>query len=608
MLFTLLPFASWSLTVLALNKRGLCWRKSILLSSIAWGVALTAITEVLSLFNLLTFTSLVIFWGAAALFSIFIDSAPSPVHSSTPSVKTPIMFKFLLSGMAAIIITTGVIAVVAPPNTWDAMTYHMSRVVHWIQNRSVEHYPTGIIRQLESSPWAEFAITHVQILSGGDHFANLVQWFSMIGSIIGVTLIAKSFGAGLRGQVFAAVITATIPMGILQSSSTQNDSVVSFWLVCFVCFGILGKDKNNYINTLATGASLGLAILTKGTAYLFAFPFMLWFIFSGVQSIRWWIVPHLLLIVLIVLTLNGNHYRRNYELFSNPLTSGNYSNEVFSFPAFMSNVSRNLALHIGTRSGRINDIFTSAIFSLHNVIKMDINDPRTTWQGAQFTITRTNTHEDTAGNSLHLILIVLSILFIWRYDYLKLIPHVLPYIYAFISAFLIFCFYLKWQPWASRLHLPLFVLGSALCGAVIAMSEHKLIMNSVMIALLLASIPYVVRNESRPLISNQYHKSIFTSDRLDQYFYNQPRIKDSYYTSVKAACSNSCDTIGLRIGIDSWEYPIWAVAKSMNGCMPRIEHIQVNNVSSNIPLINYQPCAVLETDRDGRLVARFDSN
>lgn len=96
------------------------------------------------------------------------------------------------------------------------MTYHMSRVVHWIQNRSIAHYPTHITRQLHQSPWTEYAILHFQILSGSDRFANLIQWFSMVGATLGVSLIAKQMGADLRGQFFAAVFSITIPMGILQ--------------------------------------------------------------------------------------------------------------------------------------------------------------------------------------------------------------------------------------------------------------------------------------------------------------------------------------------------------------------------------------------------------
>jgi hypothetical protein len=51
------------------------------------------------------------------------------------------------------------------------------------------------------------------------------------------TLIAKQqLGANQTGQLIAAVFVATIPMGILQASSTQNDYVLSFWLICFVYF------------------------------------------------------------------------------------------------------------------------------------------------------------------------------------------------------------------------------------------------------------------------------------------------------------------------------------------------------------------------------------
>src|SRR5262249_2538151 len=134
-----------------------------------------------------------------------------------PTISSPLL-NGLLAGVVIIAATTGFIALVAPPNTWDSLTYHMSRVMHWAQNRSVSHYPTHIQRQLHHTPWAEFAILHLQLLSGNDRFANTVQWFAMLGSVTGVSLIAKQVGADARGQIFSAVIAATIPMGILQAS------------------------------------------------------------------------------------------------------------------------------------------------------------------------------------------------------------------------------------------------------------------------------------------------------------------------------------------------------------------------------------------------------
>lgn len=88
-------------------------------------------------------------------------------------------------------------------------------------------------------PWAEFAIIHFYVLSGGDRLSNGVQWISMLGNLTGVSLIAKQLGGTKESQLLAALIAASLPMGILQASSTQTDYVVTLWLVSFLisCFG-----------------------------------------------------------------------------------------------------------------------------------------------------------------------------------------------------------------------------------------------------------------------------------------------------------------------------------------------------------------------------------
>src|SRR5207249_2498683 len=221
----------------------------------------------------------------------------------------------VLTGIAFVVVTVGLIALIAPPNNWDSMTYHMSRVAHWIQNRSVDFYPTSIPRQLYQNPWAEFVIMNLQALSGGDRFANLVQWYSMLGSIVGVTVIAKQLGADPRGQIFAAVIAATIPEGILQASSTQNDYVESFWILCLSHYVIRLNTKPNLASSIGAASSLGLAILTKATAYVWAFPFLLWLFLSGLKTWRWKLAKVAIVIALIAVAINVDHYARNFKLY-----------------------------------------------------------------------------------------------------------------------------------------------------------------------------------------------------------------------------------------------------------------------------------------------------
>jgi hypothetical protein len=212
------------------------WRNSLLSALLAWGVILTAITESLSGLNLLKFEWVTILWLSVDIILALTYLRQFRKKSKLKFQKLfnlPFFSLFILGGVALIVTLVGLVAIVAAPNHSDSMEYHMSRVVHWMQNHSVAHYATPTLEQLYQNPWSEFAIMHFQILSGGDRFANLIQWGSMVGSLVGVSLIAKQLGANLRGQILATVLCVTIPMGILQASSTNNDYVVSFWLVCF---------------------------------------------------------------------------------------------------------------------------------------------------------------------------------------------------------------------------------------------------------------------------------------------------------------------------------------------------------------------------------------
>ncbi|MDV3000432.1 MAG: hypothetical protein N5P05_002038 [Chroococcopsis gigantea SAG 12.99] len=154
--------------------------------------------------------------------------------------------------------------------------------MHWIQNQNLAHYPTYYSAQLVHPPFAEVAIMHLQILSGGDRFANWVQWLAMINSIIGVSLVAKELGAKEEGQLFASAFCASIPMGILQASSTQNDYVVAFWILCLAYYtlALVSKSHISYPTILAVASSLGLALYTKSSAYVFTFPFIVWICLS----------------------------------------------------------------------------------------------------------------------------------------------------------------------------------------------------------------------------------------------------------------------------------------------------------------------------------------
>jgi hypothetical protein len=597
------------------------WRSALMSASVILGVLTIAFIEILSVFKLLTFATVLSAWSLSVIVLGWIYYRKLKQRKEKFDLYlffklTPVSY-ILLGGIVFIVAVIGLISIVSPPNNWDSMTYHMSRVVHWIQNQSVAHYPTYDSAQLVHPPFAEFAIMHLQILSGGDRLANLVQWSSMVGSIIGVSLIAKQLGAASRGQIFAAVFCATIPMGILQASSTQNDYVVAFWLVCLAHFIllILPYKKPPIILAGAISACLGLAILSKSSGYIFTFPFMVWLFVWYVKRLRWELWRYFCIVVGIFILLNLGHYLRNIDLYGSPIATVDYTDdykiEVYSLPTWISNIIRNLSLHVDiVRYLHLENFITpitgiveKLISIIHDFMGVNVNDPRTTFPANSYRVPGLSFDENIAGNPLHLFLILMAIIgFIWKRS-LRTNKEAIAYLLAVVGGFLLLCFMLKIQPYHSRHHLTLFVLFSAFVGLIFSQISNRYIVAALAVILIVTSLPFVFENKFRPIAAEQ---NIFNTPRSELYFTNRPHITSSYLGAINFLKNQNCTNIGLSLGGEAvpshvdWEYPFWPLLKEAKGRDIRFQHIlHPDNSSSRFlqesPYKNFSACAIIAT-------------
>ena len=455
--------------ILYSKNKDFSWRECILLAAVFWGFLLVIITELLSLFNLITFPGIAGAWGCSSLIGVFIyiskRNKKTLMRRSGVTLSLSRAEIFLLICVTLVVLVLALAAYIAPPNTWDSLWYHMGRVVHWMQNKNVNYYPTQIIPQLVNAPFSEFAILHLQVLSGQDRFANFVQWFSMIGSLIGVSLITKLLGGGNpRKQVFAAVITATIPMGILQATSTQTDYVTSFWLVCFVFFLMrLIRRPGNMLYSVITGMSLGLALLTKHTAYFYALPFLIWYLLAGLKNLKVKAARSFLIIGLFAILINAGFYMRNYDLSGDILGRNTAQDHVlntsFAPKSIFSNIVRHISLHTFSPFESMNKFSIMGVEKAHTLLNIDISDPHTTANKSYFPVGFTLS-EDHTGNFLHFMLALIATLLFLFSRRGRENRDLSNYATALAFSFILLCLMLKWQSFASRFHLALFVLGA----------------------------------------------------------------------------------------------------------------------------------------------------
>jgi hypothetical protein len=347
------------------------------------------------------------------------------------------------------------------------------------------------------------------------------------------------------------------------------------------------------------GASLGLAILTKGTAYVYATPFVLVAVVLAARQHPRGLGKLAVAIAGIALSLNAGSYARNLAVFAHPLAAQSefhrFPNDVLSPSTLLSNASRNLALEFNTPSNRVNVFVQQGVKGLHSVVRLDVNDPRTTWPGTAFDLStkaRLFAHEDNAGNPIHVLLLTAAIALALALRSIRTAV-LLAYAVALLAAFFLFSAYFKWQPWNTRVLLPLLLLAAALTGVVLARSAPRQVTNGLALLLLLASLPWVLNNWSRPLVGPQ---SVLSVPRAHQYFINHPDLEVPYVAAAEFVRSTGCSNLGLFAKEDDWEYPMWVVLD--RGSQPmRVEHVRVDNDSAQLAETprfgDFHPCAIV---------------
>lgn len=566
-------------------------RSSFIIASLFSGLYLYTQAEVLSFFNLLVPKSFWLFCGFASIFILYFWlQIPKGQKLNFLKVKVNSFKNVYVCFLLCILAGTFFQAVAYPPNTWDSMTYHLPRIEHWIQNGNLDFYPTSIERQLISAPFAEIAILYGRILTGSDYLMNIVQWFSFLGSLIVVSKIVANLGLNRKCQLVSVLFLGTLPIVILEASSTQTDLVLTFWTLCAVERLQTWIVQKRSSVAWEFGVALGLAILTKGSAYVILFPFVLAFVFFGLRRYKKLLLPTVVA-GLLCLLINAPHYIRSYKSYNTPIVShyGTVSNlGITSFAlATFGNIYSNIPIPV-CNADNINkklqhlgsDIFPYGVLRVHSVKSKQ-----------QIMTELFSYHEDTVKNSLHTSLILFSfvIIFVTRTS-----RNIFRYGILCALSWLLFFYLIPWQPWIVRLQVPLFGLSAVIFAVAWSSLKWKTLRIGILLVMCVTSLLPLLFNYSRPIKSigrgvpyiNMYtsYISIWNSDRERLMFSNLLKLYPDYKNIQEMLTQKNVRNVGLVIDGDAWEYPLWVMLRNSKNRDIQITHLNINNIS---PCVDY---------------------
>jgi hypothetical protein len=612
---------------------------SIIIAAIGCGFLMHLSAEIFGPFNAINRISLLSVWFIALVFSVYFGFTTGSLRLVWDRVRNiRIQYEwldwFFILSIIGILLTLLILAWFSPPNNVDSLLYHMARVVHWAQNGSIDHYATAYNHQNFMPPWAETAILHLRVLWGNDRPANLIQWISLVGSVVGVVAIAKLLGAGRKSQFLAAAFALSIPMGILQATSTQNDLVVTFWLVSLAFFVVLNKHRAlTLFDLIILGIVLGLGMLTKATFYIYALPVLVWFFVPRLKEIgfvRW--LGQGAGIFLIAALINSGFWIRNLRTYEHIFGPASYVQRGLEFsplaerdssdaasddgsemeannPAFIletvgdfvvsgtMRVPQMMAKNAVTPSSAINTLILRVATTLPSVFGQDFQESQSiqAWN-----------HEDTAGNPLHLLFVLVSAITLVVFNLRNRLRSALFYGIACFSGYALIAIVLSNGPTLDglRFQLPFFVLWAPIVGVVFSAIGRPFLTRGATGLFLLASIPWLLLNNTRPIIGlppwPTRTESVFSVGQDVLMYSAAPGYRQPYSELSSALEELNCNKVGLRLDSHDLEYLLWW---ELEAPQSGVELKAVDSISSLKRYLDrdFTPCAIICTTCGGRV-------
>jgi Dolichyl-phosphate-mannose-protein mannosyltransferase len=373
------------------------------------------------------------------------------------------------AGIGVLLAMTLITAVVSPPVTVDVLNYHGPRQIMWLQQGSLAHFLTVNDRQLMMPPLAEVIGLQFLALTGDDRWANLPQWFAY--AILPVAVFAcvrRQGGDGAQGWL-AAGLAACLPMAYLEASNGKNDLQGALWLTLILHEVIKARRQTGPVirwDAIHAGVLVGLALLTKSTAFIFAPPLVLvavaaWRRRTGASVT----CRHAGIAAVVVLLVSGPFFEKKFYWYGNPLgehraeDGGHQMNEMFTPAVVASNALRNATLHMAAPWPGWNQWLEEKVSRAHAVLNLPESDRRTTCWGSEFSVHYAPGSETTAGAPWHfaLTVVAVAVALLWR----RAVEwRWLAWVCLGMAAG--YCVLLKWQPWGARLQEQVFMAGIVL--------------------------------------------------------------------------------------------------------------------------------------------------
>jgi hypothetical protein len=423
----------------------------------------------------------------------------------------------------------------------------------------------------------------------------------MAGSLMGVALITSGFGGRARAQLLSMLFCATLPMGILQSTSTQNDYVMAFFVISFIERVIAARRTLERVAVIEAALAIAMAILSQPTAVIWGFPFGIWFAAPLIRQPRRAAAVLGLFVTVALLPCLG-HYSRLVKAYGTPVPPvAKITNSAsFGFGQTMDSLLLHSASEIAVPQNKVNALIMSTVDQISGALGWSEHRADTALFPVRLPDAEWLESDASASNPLHFGIAVASLIAtVWWLVRGRVRP-LGRYSLCCIAGYVLFVSLIRWQPFVTRLHLPLLVALSPVVGMVgTELRRIRPLVEFLALVLCVSSWPFLVRDLYRPLWPQTY----LVDDPIKTMFASRRDMLGPYKSVIGHIRDGRCRQIGLLplddyyFQLDSWEFPYWYLLRDELANGGRIEDVFPGQPSVAYPLGPFNPDCVVVMKR-----------
>lgn len=242
--------------------------------------------------------------------------------------RADVPLRLMLATTAGAALTLAPYSVLVPVRHDDSLTYHLPRAAMYLQQGSLDAFPTPDLRQTALPANAEMLTLWQMAISGRNFGTPLVQALCWLGAILAVYRLARDVGARMRPAIFAGLAFASLPGVVLQATTAQNDLTTAFFLLCTLVFARAGLARRCLGDLAIAGTAFGLALGTKATSIL-GVPAVALIVFAEClrarRLLRWEATRLALCCIVGVLCFGSYFYLQNLRRYGHPTGSAAFA-------------------------------------------------------------------------------------------------------------------------------------------------------------------------------------------------------------------------------------------------------------------------------------------